>query len=128
MPRSSSAALDWAIAEQWAVWLPECQRPRDLALHEAGCALLERDLAMRVHCFVVVAGAQLDLMIADASSSLRWEAIAASQARELVVRLLGEVDFGKHRSYEVSDRVEIDDERVYMRVDYVEEETEKGRS
>ena len=60
MRHSNSAALDWVIAEQRAVLLPECQQLRDLALHEAGCVLLVKDLAMRVRYFVVVVGVQLD--------------------------------------------------------------------
>lgn len=60
MLHSSSAALDWGIAEQQAVLPPEYQPLQGLALHEVDCALLARDLAMRARCSVVVVGAQLD--------------------------------------------------------------------
>lgn len=60
MLHSNSAALDWVIAGQQAVSPPVCQPLRDLALHEADCALLVRDLAMRVRCSAVAVGAQLD--------------------------------------------------------------------
>ena len=60
MLHSSFAALGRVIAEQQAVLLPGCHPLRDQAPHEADCALLVRDLAMKVRCSVVVVGGQLD--------------------------------------------------------------------
>ena len=83
---------------------------------------------MRVRCSVAVVGAQLDSMMADASSSMRPGAIAALWARKLVVRSPEEIDLGEHHSCEVSDIVEIDDAGGCTREGFVEEETGRDLS
>lgn len=77
MLHSHSAALSWVIAEQRAVSLLGCRPIDDLALCGADCASLAKDQVMRVHCSVMVVSAQLDLMMAAVSYSMRREAIAA---------------------------------------------------
>ena len=54
MLHSDFAALDWAIAEQQVLSLPECRPLRELALHGGDCVLLVRDQAMRVRYSVMM--------------------------------------------------------------------------
>lgn len=63
--------------------------------------------------------------MAAAFSSMRRRAIAASWVRKRVVRLLEEVDLGKHHSCEVSDTVENDDAGGCIMEDYFEEGTRR---
>ncbi len=66
--------------------------------------------------------------MADASSSMRRGAIAASRAKKLVVQSPEEIDSGGHHSSEVSDTVEIEDAGGCTKEGYVEEETERAHS
>lgn len=116
------------IVEQQAVLLPGCHPLRDQALHEADCALLVRDLAMKVRCSVVVVGGQSDWMMADTSSSMRPGVTVALRARKLVVQSLEKAVLGKHHSCQVSKMVEIDNVGGCTREDYVEEGTRRGHS
>ena len=64
--------------------------------------------------------------MADASSSMRRGAIAASRAKKPLVQSPEEIDLGGHHSCEVWDTVEIDDAGGCMKEGYVEEETERA--